>query len=70
MKRLRGTVKNNVVVLEEGSTLPEGTVVEVRPMNRSEKLKAAVHRIRMNPINRPVGIDQIIEEDKKEREEH
>jgi hypothetical protein len=71
MKRFKGTVKNNVIVLENGVQFPEGTKVEVRlPKKLSEEnQKQAFERIRRNPITHYVGIDEIIEEDKKEREE-
>ena len=71
MKRYKGVVKNNVIVLENGVQLPEGAKVEVRlPKKLSEeKRRQAFERIRRNPITHYVGIDEIIEEDKKEREE-
>jgi hypothetical protein len=71
MKRFKGVVKNNVVVLEDGVRLPEGAKVEVRlPKKLSEeKRRQAFERIRRNPITHFVGIDEIIEEDKREREE-
>jgi hypothetical protein len=76
MKRFKGTVKNNAIVLEKGVNLPEGAEVEVRVRNdpeRAAKLRAqrnaAVQRILDNSITHPVGMDEIIEEDKREREE-
>ncbi len=69
MKRFSGTVKNNVVVLEEGVHLPEGTEVDVLLPARRRKLREAVQRIRANPITRPIGIDEIIEENKRELDE-
>jgi hypothetical protein len=69
MKRLKGTVKNNVVVLEEGVHLPDGTEVDVVLPARRRKLKEAIQRILDNPITRPVGIDEIIEENKRELDE-
>jgi hypothetical protein len=69
MKRIRGTIRNNVVVLEDGVYLPEGT--EVKVLTRVEKREQranAFQRIRKNPIKRFVGIDEIIEDDKDERE--
>ena len=71
MKRFKGTVKNNLVVLENGVHLPDGTQVEVQvPKNRSEgERQQAFERIRRNRIDRYIGIDEIIEEDKKERED-
>ncbi len=65
----KGIVKNNAVVLEPGSQLPEGAEVEVRlveePLNRDDVFA----RVLANRTNRYVGIDEIIEEEKKEREE-
>ena len=71
MKRFKGVVKNHVIVLENGVQLPEGARVEVRMPKKlsEEKRRQAFERIRRNPITRYIGIDQIIEEDKKEREE-
>jgi hypothetical protein len=65
MRRFRGTVKNDVVVLEDGVHLPEGTEVEVRLPGRCKK--DSIRRVLNNPITRFIGIDEIIEEDKKER---
>ena len=69
MKRFNGTVRNNVVVLEEGVHLPDGTEVDVVLPARRRKLKEAVQRIRANPITRTIGIDEIIEENKRELDE-
>jgi hypothetical protein len=70
VKRYKGTVKNNVVVLEAGTHLPEGTEVEVRvPSRRRRRDEEAFRRLLSDPITRPVGMEEIIEEDKKEREE-
>ena len=68
MKRFKGTVKNNVVVLKEGVQLPDGTEVEVRLPAPCEKREDTFRRVLDNPITRFIGIDQIIEEDKRERE--
>jgi hypothetical protein len=71
MKRFRGFVKNNVVVLENGIRLPEGTevVVRLRRKRTEEERRQAFERVRRNPITHYVGMDEIIEEDKREREE-
>ena len=71
MKRFKGVVRNNLVVLENGIQLPEGAKVEVRLPKKisGEKRRQAFERIRRNPITRYVGIDEIIEEDKRDREE-
>src|SRR5262245_7964670 len=70
MVTCKGVVKNNVVLLEAGVQLPDGAEVEVRlvepPLTRQEVFA----RVRAHPIRRPVGMDEIIAEDKQEREEH
>jgi hypothetical protein len=69
MRRLKGTVRNNVIVLEEGIRLPDDTEVEIYvPLNPEQRAKA-FRRVRRNPITRYIGIDEIIEQDKQEREE-
>jgi hypothetical protein len=71
MKRYRGTVKGHVIVLENGEQLPEGTEVEVRvPARRKKGRQEAFQRLLENPITRYIGIDEIIEQDKQERESH
>lgn len=45
----KGVVKDNLVVLEEGIRLPEGTLVEVRPIEQEidlEKRKEAVAKLK------------------------
>lgn len=69
MGYVKGQVKNNVVVLEEGVRLPEGAEVEVRLSRRRQRLDEAIARLMANRITRPVGIDEIIEQDKQERED-
>lgn len=66
----KGIVKDNVVLLEEGTQLPEGAEVEIRLLDRSMTRQEAFARVRANRITRDVGMDAIIEEDKQEREEH
>jgi hypothetical protein len=66
----KGIVKGNVVMLEEGVHLPDGAEVEVRlsaPLVRRDEVFA---RVLAKRITRNIGMDQIIEEDKQEREEH
>ncbi len=65
----KGIVKNNAVVLEPGSQLPEGAKVEVRLVEESLNRDEVFARVLANRTNRYVGIDEIIEEEKKEREE-
>lgn len=69
MKRFRGTVRGKVVVLEEGVRLPDGTEVEVRIPGRRRDPAEAFRRVLENPIRRFIGIDELIEEDKRDREE-
>ena len=65
----KGIVKENIVMLEKGVHLPDGAEVEVhlveRPLTRDEVFARAL----ANRITCPIGMDEIIEEDKKEREE-
>jgi hypothetical protein len=67
MNRSRGKVKNNVVVLENGAKLPDGTEVEIRVRSGRRNRQNAFRRIRRNPITRFIGIDEVIEQDKRER---
>jgi len=69
LKTLKGIVKGNTVVLEQGAALPDGTEVEVRPLRSAEELEKAFAGVRANRIDRYVGIEEIIEDDKREREE-
>ena len=70
MSRIKGTVKNGVIVLAEGSQLPEGEEVEIRIRKKQRSSREeAFQRVLRSRIHHPVGIDAIIEEDKKEREE-
>jgi hypothetical protein len=66
----KGIVKGKVVILEEGAYLPDGAEVEVRLSAPSSGRDEAFARALANRIRRDVGMDQIIEEDKQEREEH
>jgi hypothetical protein len=66
----KGIVKGNVVMLEEGAHLPDGAEVEVRLSVPSFGRNEAFVRVLANRITHYVGMDQIIEEDKQEREEH
>lgn len=64
----KGIVKKNMVVLEAGTYLPDGAEVEVRLMVRPLTRDEAFARVLANRVIRYVGMDEIIEEDKKERE--
>jgi hypothetical protein len=66
----KGIVKDNIVVLEDGARLPDGAEVEVRLLERPLRCDDAFARVLANRIAHDVGMDEIIEEDKKEREEH
>jgi hypothetical protein len=69
MTTCRGVVKNNVVVLDEGASLPDGAEVEVRLVESTLSREEAIRRVLANPITHPVGMDEILEEEKREREE-
>ncbi len=70
MRIYKGFVKNNTVILEEGAQIPDGTRVEVRLIESPSSREEAFARVLANPIRHYVGIDEIIEEEKKEQEEH
>ena len=69
MPVFKGVVRNKTVVLEEDTQLPEGAEVEVRVVERPLSREEAVQQILANQIHHYVGMDEIIEEDKREREE-
>ena len=66
----KGIVRQNVVMLEEGAHLPDGAEVEVRLVERPLTRNEAFTRVLANRITRRIDMAEIIEEDKKEREEH
>jgi hypothetical protein len=66
----KGVVKDNVVLLEAGTQLPNGAEVEVRLLERPLTRQEVFARVRTHRIQHPVGMDEIIAEDKQEREEH
>lgn len=73
MVACKGIVKDNVVVLEEGARLPDGAEVEVRLVERALSREEAFMRVwaqRLANAKYHVGLDDIIEEDEQEREEH
>jgi hypothetical protein len=65
----KGTVKGNIVVLDEGEKLPDGARVEVRVVEEPLSAEEAIRRILSNPINKPLGMLEILREDRREREE-
>jgi hypothetical protein len=66
----KGVVKDNVVLLEAGVQLPDGAAVEVRLLERPLTRREVFARVRTHRIQHPVGMDEIIAEEKQEREEH
>lgn len=66
----KGIVKENIVMLEKGVHLPDGAEVEVRLVEHLLTRNEAFTRVLANRIARPIDMAEIIEEDKKEREEH
>jgi len=66
----KGIVKDNMVLLEEGIHLPEGAEVEVRLLDRLLTRQEVFARVREHRIMHPVGMDEILAEDKQEHEEH
>ncbi len=65
MATYRGVVKNGVIFLSEDVRLPDGTVVEVRVTDDPFE-RVLAHR-RMNAAYF-VGIDEVLSEDRRERE--
>jgi len=65
----KGTVKGNIVVLDEGEKLPDGARVEIRVIEEPLSAEEAIRRILSNPINKPLGMLEILREDRREREE-
>jgi hypothetical protein len=66
----KGIVKDNVVLVEDGVQLHEGTEVEIRVLERPLMRQEVFRRVRTHSILKPVGMVAIIAEDKQEREEH
>jgi hypothetical protein len=66
----KGVVKENTVVLEQGAHLPDGAEVEVRLVEHPSARDETFARVLANRITHYVGMDEIIEEDKREWEEH
>jgi hypothetical protein len=59
-----------VVLLDKGARLPEGAAVEVRLLEHPPTRQDVFARVRTHRSTRHVGMDEIIAEDKQEREEH
>jgi hypothetical protein len=69
----KGTVRGNVVVLDESARLPDGARVEVHLVEAGRSPDdpfAALLARRAANAGLRVRMDEIIEEDKREREEH
>jgi hypothetical protein len=70
---VKGVVKGNVVILEDDAHLPEGATVEVRvvePAITREEAFARILEDRAASAGLKVHMDELLEEDKQEREEH
>ncbi|MFA0782420.1 hypothetical protein [Fervidibacter sacchari] len=65
----KGKVKGNIVVLDEGEKLPDGARVEVRVVEEHLSAEEAIRHILGNPITKPLGMLEILREDRREREE-
>jgi hypothetical protein len=61
----KGTVNNNLVVLEGGASLPEGARV-VRVIEPATDREEAFKRILQNPLRQYIGWDEILAEEKEE----
>jgi hypothetical protein len=70
MRVCKGIVKGQVILLEDGVQLPEGAEVEVRVLERPLTRSEVFARVRAHRIRQPVGMAEILEDDKQEREEH
>jgi hypothetical protein len=68
MTTFKGIVKDNMVMLEEGIHLPDGAEVEVRLVERTLSPEEAFAQLLANPITHYVGMDEILEKEKRERE--
>ena len=55
----KGIVKDNMVLLEEGTQLPQGAEVEVRLLQRPLTRQEVFARVREHRILHPVGMDEI-----------
>lgn len=65
-----GVVKGNIVVLDNGAQLSDGSRVLVSALEGTElSQNEAIELLLRNPVHRHVGIDKIIDEMKQEREE-
>ena len=57
------------MVLDEGEKLPDGARVEVGGVEEHLSAEEAIRRILSNPITKPLGMLEILREDRREREE-
>ncbi len=71
----KGTVKGNIVVLDEGESLPDGARVEIGviemklPLEERRKREEIFNRILSHQINRYVGMNELLREERQELEE-
>jgi hypothetical protein len=66
---LTGTVKNNVVILDRGASLPDVARVEVHIIEPAKDRADAFRQILQNPTSHYVGWDELLAEEKEEREQ-
>jgi hypothetical protein len=69
----KGIVRGGVVVLEGDAHLPDGASVEVRLMETATSREDAFARVlqqRAANVGLQVHVDELIEEEKQEREEY
>jgi len=69
---IRGIIRGRTVLLEKEVSLPEGTQVEVTLWAPPSSKEAAIERVLKHGLQNAVykvGIDELIEEDRAEREE-
>jgi hypothetical protein len=68
----KGTVKGNIVILDEGEKLPDGARVEIRvieePLSAEEleRRKEVFQRVLAHAIHRLVGMDDILRESRQD----
>ncbi len=69
---VRGTVRGNTIVLENGASLPEGATVEIRLVPEAkisrEEAFARFWEQRAANADLRLNVDELIEEDREERD--
>jgi len=78
IRAYEGVVKDNTIVLDQNVRLPDGARVEVRVEEAPERLNTkpsrkeifeAILKHRATYAGRPIDVDELIEEEKQDREE-